>query len=97
MVGRSKLVVFAIEVGGRWSEESWKCLAALARGRARDVPEILRVSAIATWHKRWSNLLGVAVQRVVVISLLGLKDGGGANGQLATSADVLEDVRYEYR
>ena len=54
---RAKLVVFAMEVGGRWSEESWKCLAALARGRARDVPEILRVSAAAAWQCRGRLLL----------------------------------------
>ena len=91
---RAKLVVFAMEVGGWWSPESWKCLAALARGRARDVPDILRVSAAAAWQRRWSCLLAVAVQRAVACTLLGEKDGGGVNGELATTADVLEDARH---
>ena len=94
---RAKLVVFAIEVGGRWSPESWKCLSALARGRTRDVPEILRASATAAWRRRWASLLAVAVQRAVACSLMGLKNGGGADGELATTEAVLEDARYEYR
>ena len=74
-----------------------ECLGALARGRTRDVPEILRASATAAWHRRWSTLMAVAVQRAIACTLLGLKDGGGVDGEIATTAEVLEDARYECR
>ena len=42
---RCRLVVTAMEVGGRWSEESYDFLAALTAARARDAPQLLRESA----------------------------------------------------
>ena len=41
---RCRLVVTAMEVGGRWSEEAYYILDTLAEGRTRNVPQTLRGS-----------------------------------------------------
>ena len=42
---RCRLVVFGLEVGGRWSAEAFYFLRKLARSRARDAPRQLRAAA----------------------------------------------------
>ena len=42
---RCRLVVLAVEVGGRWSEEAASFVRALARAKAREAPARLRASA----------------------------------------------------
>ena len=39
---RARLVVLALEVGGRWSDEAWQFTRLLAGARARDEPPLLR-------------------------------------------------------
>ena len=50
---RSRLVVFGVEVGGRWSGESQTFISQLARARARGEQPILRRRAEQAWRIRW--------------------------------------------
>ena len=54
---RCRLVVLAVEVGGRWSDEGASFVRALARATAREVPVRLRSSLVAVLVARWSALL----------------------------------------
>ena len=67
---RCKLVVTAMEIGGRWSEEVHCFLEMLAMGRARDAPQALRGSVYQACMKRWSVLIAVAGMRSLADSLL---------------------------
>ena len=40
--GRARLVVLAVEVGGRWNSETAQFLTALARARAQEAPLVLQ-------------------------------------------------------
>ena len=40
--GRARLVVLALEVGGRWSHEAWSFVRCLSFARAREEPDVLR-------------------------------------------------------
>ena len=57
---RCKLVVTAMEVGGRWSEEAYDFLCELASARARDAPTELQGGAYHCWKRRWAAMLSVA-------------------------------------
>ena len=46
---RCRLVVTAMEVGGRWSEESWTFLRLLAEAKAQTVTPALRRSAAVSY------------------------------------------------
>ena len=67
---RCRLVVTAMEVGGRWSEEAHDFLEGLAAARARDAPRILQGSAFQHWKKRWAAFLAVAGMRAYADTLL---------------------------
>ena len=58
--GRTRLVVLAAEVGGRWSQEAFSFVSQLARAKARSEPRILAVRARQAWHHRWCSLLACA-------------------------------------
>ena len=47
--GRARLVVLAIEVGGRWSTEAYNFVRQLAEAKARSEPELLKKAAIKGW------------------------------------------------
>ena len=67
---RCELVVTAMEVGGRWSREANEFLEALAEGKAREAPRILRGSTKKAWHRRWTAFLAVAGMRAFADTLL---------------------------
>ena len=67
---RCRLVVLALEVGGRWSEEAAQSLRLLARCRAREIPPALRANVTSAWVARWSALLSFAAARAFAASLL---------------------------
>ena len=54
---RSKLVVLAVEVGGRWSEETRMFLSLLARAKVRGENPLLRERVQQAWRLRWGALL----------------------------------------
>ena len=58
--GRCRLVVFGIEIGGRWSEEAAGFIRHFAKARARQSPEPLRQAVTAALIARWSAILAHA-------------------------------------
>ena len=54
---RCRLVVLAVEVGGRWSDEAASFIRSLARARALEAPARLRPSVVSTLVARWSARL----------------------------------------
>ena len=68
--GPQRLVVLACEVGGRFGSEAFDLVRRLVRVRSLRAPAALRCSA-AVAQRRWWGLLGVALQRAVVSTLLG--------------------------
>ena len=69
---RCRLVVFGLEVGGRWAEEAATFVRLLARTRAASAPATVRNSAQAAWRTRWSGLISVAAQRALAATFLEL-------------------------
>ena len=90
----ARLVVVALEVGGRWSSEAWAFVKGLALSRAREEPILLRKRAAAAWHRRFVGLLAVAAQRSFAESLLERASSSGVDGAAPTTNQVLEDARY---
>ena len=79
---RARLVVSAGEVGGRWSDETRSFLCQLARAKSRSEPSILRGRAEQAWRLRWTSTLACSAARAFAASLLNLRDGGGADGNV---------------
>ena len=94
--GRPRLVVLAVETGGRWSNETWHLLRLLATAKTRAAPRLLQRSAELGWRRRWSSLLGVTAQRALAESLLypAATAGLGADGDAPSLTAVLEDAKY---
>jgi hypothetical protein len=92
---RCRLVVLAVEVGGRWSEEATKFVQQLAKAKARTVPAILRPSVRAAYFHRWTGMLAVAAQRALAATLLELPvdDAEGLDGDAPFLEEVLLDAR----
>ena len=67
---RCRLVVLAMEVGGKWSHEAAEFLRLLAQARSRSVPHVLRTAAIQASIARWSALLTHAAQAPFAASLI---------------------------
>ena len=67
---RCRLVVVALETGGRWGTEALEFVADMASSRARDAPPVLRRSAFLAWRKRWTRMLSVSCARVFAASLV---------------------------
>ena len=66
----AKLVVFAVEVGGRWPQEPRQFLIALVSAKALSAPFLLQSKAKAGWLHRWSCLLGCTAAKSFALSLL---------------------------
>ena len=92
---RCKLVVLAMEVGGRWSKEACVFLRQLAKARARRAPEGLRSTTARAFLSRWSALLAMAAQRTFAASLCEEPLTGAAcvDGAALDLSEVLEASR----
>ena len=92
---RCRLVVLALEVGGRWSDEATRFVQQLAKAKARTVPAILRPSVRAACFHRWTGMLAVAAQRALAATLMELPvdDAECVDGGAPTLEDVLLDAR----
>ena len=91
---RCRLVVIALEVGGRWSGEALMFVRLLARTKAWSYPRIMRRSAQLAWSSRWLGLVSVAAQRALARTLLELPvDEVGADGEDPFLEDVLHEAR----
>ena len=91
---RARLVVLAGEIGGRWSEETRRFLSLLAKAKARSEPPILKKRAEQAWRLRWGAILGCAAARAFAASLLELRSGGGADGDVPSTHEVVNDHRH---
>ena len=92
---RCRLVVVALETGGRWSEESLQFVESLAGARARDAPHALYHSAALAWRRRWARMIAVSCARsfassLVAIPTAALQPLGGADGCAPDLADLFE-------
>eukprot|EP00435_Cladocopium_sp_Y103_P004285 s556_g1.t1 len=79
--GRCRLVVLAMEVGGRCSTEAAQFLRLLAQAKARDVPRPLRQSTIMALIARWSAILTHAAMQAFASSLQLSSPDGITNGE----------------
>ena len=66
---RCRLVVVALETGGRWSTEALEFVECLARCRSREAAPTLARSAFLAWRRRWSRMLSISCARAFAISL----------------------------
>ena len=89
---RCRLVVTAMEVGGRWSEEAYHFLDTLAIARARDAPAAFRGSVHQASKRRWTAMLAVAGMRSFADSLLKVEATTGTlhEGEYPTLGQLLE-------
>ena len=69
---RCHLVVFAVEIGGRWGSEPATFLGLLARARAARAHAAIHSALRAAYVSRWSSIIAVAAQRALASSLLEL-------------------------
>ena len=67
---RCKLVVLAIEVGGRWGQEATTFLRLLAEAKARTIPARLKTSFTNSLIHRWSAQITHAAMTAYAASLL---------------------------
>ena len=67
-----RLVVVALETGGRWSTEAKEFVDSLAVARAREAPRILWRSAFLGWRRRWSRMFAVSCARAFAALVVAL-------------------------
>ena len=68
--GRCRLVVVAIETGGRWSDEAVDFVRQLALARAREVPSFMVFPAILAWERRCTRQLSTVCALSFAASLV---------------------------
>ena len=86
--GRARLVVLVVEVGGRWSGETAKFLAALANARSQSCPFILHKKVKSAYVRRWSS------SRLSTASLLDRRPVAGCSGDAPSVHEVVQDARF---
>ena len=92
---RCRLTVLALEVGGRWGEETEAFLHRIAQGRALASPAAQRTAVAAAYRRRWGQMLAVAAQGAFAASLCQLPtDVGDAYASVPLEGDVLSDARW---
>lgn len=93
---RCRLVVVALETGGRWGQEAADLLRALARAKARGSPPILRQTATSSYIRRWSAVIALAAQRALAASYLEHNRGDydHVDGPPPAFHDLLSDNRH---
>ena len=91
---RARLVVLALEVGGRWSAEAKSFVGQLAKARARSEPRVLQRRMEQAWRLRWCSILSCAAARSFAMSLHGLKGTIGADGHAPMPHEVECDHRF---
>ena len=86
---RCRLVVVALETGGRWSSEAIVSVTSLAGSRARDAPPPLRGSGFHFWRRRWIRMLSVFCARAFATSLVSSR-AETPDGQDGFAPDLVE-------
>ena len=92
--GRTRLVVIAGEVAGRWSQETKAFLWSLACEKSREASKILQGSARAAWYRRWSCLLACAASKAFASSLVNRRGCPGAGGDVPSVHGVIGEDRH---
>ena len=85
---RARLVVLALEVGGRWSREASRFVKLLANAKWRSEPVVVQRRMEQAWRLWRSSTLACVAARFFAGSLLGLRGGHGADGKVPHSHDV---------
>ena len=67
---RCRLVVLALETGGRFSRELGEFLRQLAHARSLAAPSFLRAATAAAYERRWSRMLAVSATSSYIQSIL---------------------------
>ena len=78
---RCRLVVLAMEDGGRWSAEAAQFLRLLAQTKAQSTPRHLRQATVTALISRWSAILTHAGMQALASSLLSIPTDGATNGE----------------
>ena len=96
---RCRLVVLALETGGRWSPEATTFLRLLAQTKPRAVPNILRKAVEASLLSRWSAILTHAAQHAFAASLLDLDCAGTSilDGDTPSISQLLSEAPLPHR
>ena len=69
-------------------------LSLLAKAQARSEPPTLKRRVEQAWRMRWGAILSCAAARAFAASLLELKHGGGVDGDVPSTHDVVNDFRH---
>ena len=77
--GHCRLVVLALEIGGRWGQETCTFLRLLASHRARQAPQILQQAVSTALLHRWSAMLTHAAATAYAASRQGCDGASEAN------------------
>ena len=95
---RCRLVVLAVEVGGRWSDEAASFIRSLARARALEAPARLRPSVVSALVARWSAQLTHAAMTAFASSLFRQAAGpelcNAGGGTLPPLGTLLADLAH---
>ena len=91
---RTRLVVLAGEVGGRWSGETRSFLSQRAKAKARQMPIVLRRRTEQAWWFRWQALLSCTAAKAFAASLLDMRGGQGADGDAPWAHEVENTFKY---
>ena len=100
--GRCRVVVVAIETGGRWSSEAVEFVRQLAFARAREVPSFMQFTTALAWEWCWTRMLSIACSLSFAASLVEPSDKCETwcrtGGEPPSLAELLEcDGRLEVR
>ena len=92
---RCRLVVVALETGGRWSLEAVDFIERLAMARARDAPPNLQRSAFLSWRRRWTRMIAISCGRSFANSLVAQSSHphalAGVDGEVPHLAELLSE------
>ena len=95
--GCARLVVFAAEVGGRWSKKASQFVRALAWGKkAQSVPESTQAQVAHAWNRRWRKLLACTAAKSFANTLLEHASLTAAGGITPSEADMMRDCAHEW-
>jgi hypothetical protein len=93
--GRCQLIVFPVEVGGRFGQSAVKFMRELAAAKARSVPAYLRRATAEALYSRWSRLVAVASASSWASSVLEEEQyvpAGGGEARTPWLLDVMADA-----
>ena len=91
---RARLVVLAGEVGGALVRGNQTVPVLAGQSEGQSEPPILQKRVEQAWRMRWGSILGCAVAHAYAASLLELKHGGGADGDVPLAHDVISEFRH---